>query len=278
MKSWRENNTLDRYKEDYAQDKKEFDYLRNRNAAKQDRRSDLLAAQKDELKACFDKLCNVLDDLFEPFGFYTKASSKYYHNDDAIDLCFNKDGNEYVLRSFDIYHTFRTRLFDDRPKYDVFRDEVLRDVVSRVMDNIRHDKDKYYPTMEEEFVDFEDGIAKLKKLAKDFAEKVKPIFEEAERITDKESKIFVSDQDRNQKLYTARNRARKSYLEENPIAPGMVVIWNLQNGDVEDVEVISVNDADKTAKVKTDGGAVRKVPLDRLEVDTVRPGIDEKYW
>lgn len=271
--------TFNRFKEDYAQDKKELDYLRNRNAVKQDRRSDLLAKQKERLGECFDRLCVTLDELFEPFGFYTKHG-KYYGgiNEKDMDLCFKKDGKEYIEYQFSIYRAFRGGLYDNKGSlYENFRDKVLKSVVARTMDAL-HNKDKYYPTVLEEFDSYEEGLAKLKQLVKDFEAKVKPIFDEAAEITNKELKVFVSDSDRNRQVYDARVKARKSYLKENPIAPGMVVIWNLQNGDVEDVEVISVNDADKTAKVRTDGGAVRNVPLSRLEVDTVRPGIDEKYW
>lgn len=280
VKSWKENNILNRYREDYAQDKKELDYLRTRNAGKQDRRKDLLAKQKEDLKKCFDKLCDVLDELFEPFGFYTKPD-RHTFSDDAVALCFKdeKDGGEYDITSFDSYYTFRPSIYDTRPQYEKFRDDILKKVVGRLMDALhKNGNGKYYPTMEEEFTSYEEGLAKIKQLVKDFAIKVQPIFEESAKILKKEIGVFTSDEERTKQIRTARYRARTSYLKENPIAPGMVVIWHLQNGDVEDVEVISVNDAAQTAKVKTDGGAVRNVPLSRLEVDTVRPGIDDKYW
>ena len=274
--------TFNRFKEDYAQDKKELDYLRNRNAVKQDRRSDLLAKQKERLGECFDRLCVTLDELFEPFGFYTKHGKHYggyggTYNDDNMDLCFKKDGKEYILRTFSLFRTFYDKDVNSSSRYESFRNKVLKDVVSRVMDALRNE-DTYYPLLEEDFTSYEEGLAKLKQLAKDFAARVKPIFDEAEKLVKVEAEIMMSGIPQSSELHDTRSRARKSYLKENPIAPGMVVIWNLQNGDVEDVEVISVNDADKTAKVRTDGGAVRKVPLSRLEVDTVRPGIDEKYW
>lgn len=266
-----------KFREDYAQDRKELDYLRTRYYVKDDKRDDLIASKKEKLKECFDRLGVVLDELFEPFGFYTK-DSRYSRSDDGEkNLCFKKDGKEYILRTFSLYRTFYDRDVNSSSRYESFRNTVLRDVVSRVMDSLRN-KDTYYPLLEEDFTSYEEGLAKLKQLAKDFAARVKPIFDEAENLVKVSAKIMSSGFPQSSELYDTRARARKSYLKENPIAPGMVVIWNLQNGDVQDVEVISVDDATETAKIKTDGGAVRKVPLDRLEVDTVRAGIDERYW
>ena len=265
-----------KFREDYAQDRKELDYLRTRYYVKSDKREDLIASKKEKIKECFDRLCVILDELFEPFGFYTEDSGSF-RSDDEKNLCFKKDGKEYILRTFSLYRTFYDRDVNSSSRYESFRNKVLKDVVSRAMDALRN-KDTYYPLLEEEFTSYEEGLAKLKQLAKDFAARVKPIFDEAENLVKVSAEIMMSGCPQSSELYDTRARARKSYLKENPIAPGMVVIWNLQNGDVEDVEVISVDETDQTAKVKTDGGAVRKVPLSRLEVDTVRAGIDERYY
>ena len=272
-KSWKNDNMIKSLREDYAQDRKELDYLKTRYYVKDDKRDDLIASKKEKLKECFDRLCVVLDELFEPFGFYTK-DSKYSRSDDAEkNLCFKKDGEEYILRTFSLYYTFYDRDSKSSSRYESFRNKVLKDVVSRVMDALRN-KDTYYPLIEEDFTSYEEGLAKLKQLAKDFAARVKPIFDEAEKLVKVTAKIMMSGIPQSSELHKTRDRARKSYLKENPIAPGMVVIWHLQNGEDRDVEVVSVDDSNQTATIKTDGGAVRKVPLSRLEVDTVRAGID----
>ena len=277
---------LNSLREDYAQDRKELDYLDIERDKKQPGFEKALADQRGEIAKVFNKLCDTLNKLFEPFGFYLKDANKYWYDEGKKVLCFkNKDDDrEYELYEFNVRSLYESSFYDRGVKddylnrYKSFRKKVLGSVIARVMDGLHGQGDKYYPIEAEDFASYKDGISKLEKLTSDFQSQVLPLFKEAADKINVEYKISASRIDRDSNVIKARDKARKSYLKENPIAPGMVVIWNLQNGDAEDVEVISVDETDQTAKVKTDGGAVRKVPLSRLEVDTVRAGIDKKYY
>ena len=282
----RESRTTNfrKFMEDYAQDRKELDYLETERDRKQLGYERALADTKKEISKIFGELCDTLDILFEPFGFYVKDSERYW-SDDKV-LCFkNKDDNqEYELKSFSIKALYASSVYDKNVKDDYlnrymdFRNRILADVIARVMDGLYRKNDKYYPLEAEEFASYKDGISKLEKLADDFRNRILPLFKEASEKINKEDNISASRMDRDVNLYHTRQRARKSYIKENPIAPGMVVKWYLQNGDDRDVEVLSVDNSNQIATIKTDGGSIRKVPLNRLEVDTVRAGIDPKYY
>lgn len=282
----RENRTMNfrKFMEDYAQDRKELDYLETERDRKQLGFERALADTKDKIKKIFGELCDTLDILFEPFGFYIKEG-EYYHEGDRY-LCFkNKDDNEeYELNYFSINVLYASSIFDKDVKddylnrYKDFRKRILGSVIARVMDGLHGKDDKYYPLEVEDFASYKEGISKLEKLAEDFENRILPLFKEASEKIHNEYKISASRMDRDVNLYHTRQRTRKSYIKENPIAPGMVVKWYLQNGDDRDVEVMSVDDYNKIATIKTDGGSIRKVPLSRLEVDTVRAGIDPKYY
>lgn len=268
-KSWKDNNMIRSLREDYAQDRKELDYLEIERDKKQLGFERALADTKDKINEDFKKLCDTLDSLFNPFGFYIKDGKNYWRSENNKVLCFrNKDDNEeYELKYFSkdvLYYS----------GYEGFRSAFLGAVIGRVMDGLHGKDDKYYPLEAEDFASYKEGLSKLEKLADDFQKQILPIFKDAANRIKMELKISSSNIPRNANVYDARVRARKSYIKENPIAPGMVVIWHLQNGEDRDVEVVSVDDSNQTATIKTDGGAVRKVPLKRLEVDTVRAGID----
>lgn len=65
----------------------------------------------------------------------------------------------------------------------------------------------------------------------------------------------------------AKKKARKSLYDETPdIEEGGYAIWHSDNGDRR-VTVLSIDEPNQKVKIKTDGGAIRNVPIDDVDKD-----------
>lgn len=251
-KSWKDNNRL---REDFAQDKKEYKYLNSFYNKKYNAKSQKEGEYSDEKIKVVDEIISKLNDIFKKNNcenFNVGTEERY--------------GTPYVILYYNGNAEFNmgyaTTFFDNtKDNFEYTKNKIIGRIFERELHWVKTEKD---------INDVQKTLDNLKGLATDFNKEIKPLFDKGRKALDKQISVIKSQSKFNgYDVSKAYNRAEKSYKEEHPVAPGEVVRWKLQNGNEKTVEVISIDDSTQTAKVKTDGGSMRKVPLSRLEPDVI---------
>ena len=247
-KSWKDSNRL---REDFAQDKKEYKYLNSFYNKKYNARSQKSGELSDEQIKTVDEIVNKFNDIIKAHNCKDFTVGTEYRYGTPYVILYYKGNAEFNMG-------YATTLFDNtKDNFEYIKNKIIRRIFERELHWVETEKDI-------------DGVQKtldtLKGLASDINKEIKPLFDKGRKTLNKQVSVIKSRSKINgYDVSNAYDRAKKSYEEEHPVAPGEVVKWKLQNGDERTVEVVSIDDSTQTARIKTDGGSMRKVPLNRLE-------------
>jgi len=249
-KAWKDSNRL---REDFAQDKKEYDYLNSTYRKKQGGRNQKMDELSNEQEKIINEIIDKLNEIFKAhdcsdFSIETDGAYKC----PMIFLC-HKGSKDFAIG-------YAITLFNPNNatngNFEHIKNRVIEQIFNRRIHRVEAEKD---------IEEVQKTIDAIKGIAADINKEIRPLAEQGKKANDMYYNVLKS---RGKIDYTdvskAYMRAEDSYKKEHPVAPGEVVVWNLQSGKTQTVEVMSIDDSTQTAKVKTDGGSMRRVPLSRL--------------
>ena len=239
------------FTEDFAQDKKEYQYLSRNLMRKNNSKAEHMIAADDNIQKAAEDLAKELTDILDSEGF--PNCEVKLENDSRTDRFYIKG---------------RLAIYKDDAEIDSFNLNILYVRNSSFLDRFAYNLFKHDDIYNVHFYELGDHIQKYYNLDKAIRKEAQPFFDKLLNSIKVKDKVVWSRPKEDEEAYKAYSRAVKSYGKEYPVAPGNMARWQLQNGDSESVEVLSVDDKTNTAKVKTDGGAVKKVSLSRLSPDS----------
>lgn len=287
MQMWKEENLFETesrlwkglLREDYNRDKKEYEYLRKKAKSKSLSRSIKSKEVDREIMKVLSNFVEKANSMFNDYGITFELEENVSWPELRV---FNtKDELSLNGRRLIYFCPFLGFFDKDRNESLRLRKNLLSLIGKSIFNSSNYVNDLDYNdkgSLMKLSSDINKKTEQLSNLIDRFEKELDPLLDEAISLNNKRNSIENSylknkKKDYNSLSFEARDRAFSSYNKEmddyvknHPLKPGDVAIWSLQSGNTRTVEIKSIDNTNNTAKIITDGGSVRNVPLDRLSV------------